>query len=56
MPNDSRQTSPLTSLDFELEIGPSSGREYPVTVVRLPAGEVRETMRLSSWEKGEMQS
>jgi formylglycine-generating enzyme required for sulfatase activity len=37
--------SPLTYLDFELEIGPGRGREYPVTVVRSPAGEARETMR-----------
>jgi len=32
-------------LDFELEIGHGSGREYPVAVIRSPAGEVRETMR-----------
>jgi len=31
-------------LDFELEIGPGSGREYPVAVVRSAAGEARETM------------
>ena len=30
-------------LDFELEIGPSQGREYPVAAVRSPAGEARET-------------
>ena len=35
----------LTYLDFELEIGLGSGREYPITVVRSPAGEARETMR-----------
>ena len=35
----------LTYLDFELEIGLGSGREYPVTVVRSPAGEARETLR-----------
>jgi hypothetical protein len=35
----------LNYLDFELEIGPGSGREYPVAVVRSPAGEARETMR-----------
>jgi hypothetical protein len=32
-------------LDFELEIGLGSGREYPVAVVNSPAGEARETMR-----------
>jgi hypothetical protein len=32
-------------LDFELEIGPGSGREYPVAVIRSPAGECREVMR-----------
>jgi hypothetical protein len=32
-------------LDFELEIGPGSGREYPVVVIRSPAGEARETRR-----------
>ncbi|MBN1890078.1 MAG: SUMF1/EgtB/PvdO family nonheme iron enzyme [Thermoflexales bacterium] len=31
-------------LDFELEISPGSGREYPVAVVRSPAGEARVTM------------
>ena len=31
-------------LDFELEIGPGQGREYPVAVLRSPAGEVRATM------------
>ena len=30
--------------DFELEIGPGLGREYPVAVIRSPAGEARETM------------
>ncbi len=35
----------LTYLDFELEIGQGEGREYPVAVVRSPAGEARETMR-----------
>ena len=34
-------------LDFELEIGPGLGREYPVAVIRSPAGEARETMTLS---------
>jgi hypothetical protein len=32
-------------LDFELEISPGRGREYPVAVVRSPAGEARGTMR-----------
>jgi len=32
-------------IDFELEIGSGSGREYPVAVIRSPAGEARETMR-----------
>jgi len=31
-------------LDFELEIGPGSEREYPVAVIRSEAGEARETM------------
>jgi formylglycine-generating enzyme required for sulfatase activity len=35
----------LTYLDFELEIGLGQGREYPVAVIRSPAGEARETMR-----------
>jgi formylglycine-generating enzyme required for sulfatase activity len=35
---------PLTYLDFDLEIGPGRGREYPVTVIRSPAGEARETV------------
>ena len=35
----------LNYLDFELEIGPGSGREYPVSVIRSPGGEARETMR-----------
>jgi len=32
-------------LDFELEVGLGTGREYPVAVIRSPAGEARETMR-----------
>jgi formylglycine-generating enzyme required for sulfatase activity len=32
-------------LDFELEISPGLGRDYPVAVIRSPAGEARETMR-----------
>jgi hypothetical protein len=35
----------LDYLDFELEIGLGTGREYPVSVVRSPAGEAHETMR-----------
>jgi hypothetical protein len=35
----------LEYLDFELEISPGRGREYPVAVVRSPAGEARGTMR-----------
>ena len=38
-------TRHLTYLDFELEIGLGSGREYPIVVVRSPAGEARETLR-----------
>jgi hypothetical protein len=32
-------------LDFELQIEPGRGRNYPVAVVSSPAGEARETMR-----------
>jgi tetratricopeptide (TPR) repeat protein len=32
-------------LDVDLEIGPGSGREYPVAVLRSPAGEARALMR-----------
>ena len=32
-------------LDFELEIGPGRGREYPISVVESPAGEARETLK-----------
>jgi formylglycine-generating enzyme required for sulfatase activity len=35
----------LSYLDFELEIGEGKGLEYPVAVLRSPAGEARETMR-----------
>ena len=35
----------LTYLDFELEIGPGEGRDYPVAVVDSPAGEAQGTMR-----------
>jgi formylglycine-generating enzyme required for sulfatase activity len=34
-----------TYLDFELDIGPSHGRDYPVTVTQAPRGEARGTMR-----------
>jgi hypothetical protein len=33
-------------LDFELEIGASEGLDYPLVVLRSPAGEARATMRL----------
>ena len=33
-------------LDFELEIGLGQGRDYPVAVLRSPAGEARATMHL----------
>jgi len=47
MRSDSSQPSArhLEYLDFELEISPGSGREYPVGVIRSPAGEARATMR-----------
>jgi len=35
----------VTYLDFELEIGPGRGREYPVAVIDSPAGEAQATMR-----------
>ena len=44
MRSDSGGTRQLSYLDFELEIGLGSGLEYPVAVVRSPAGEARETM------------
>lgn len=34
----------MNYLDFELDIGPGEGREYPLAVVRSPAGEARETL------------
>ncbi len=39
------ESGSLTYLDFEVDIGFGSGREYPVAVIRSPAGEARETMR-----------
>jgi len=35
----------MNYLDFEIEIGPGSGLDYPIAVLRSPAGETRETMR-----------
>ena len=35
----------VSYLDFEMEIAPGQGREYPVAVVKSPAGEARETMK-----------
>jgi len=35
----------INYLDFEIEISPGAGREYPVAIVRSPAGEAREVMR-----------
>jgi len=45
MQSESKGARFLAYLDFELEIGAGSGREYPVAVIRSPAGEARETMR-----------
>lgn len=44
MENESHQEIHLDYLDFEIEIGSGSGREYPIAVVRSAAGEARETM------------
>ncbi|MCI0691139.1 SUMF1/EgtB/PvdO family nonheme iron enzyme [candidate division KSB1 bacterium] len=35
----------MNYLDFEIEISPGTAREYPVAIVRSPAGEARETMK-----------
>ena len=35
---------PFQYLDFDLEIGPGQGRDYPVAVLSSPAGEARGTM------------
>jgi len=35
----------VSYLDFEVEVGPGEGGEYPVAVIHSPAGEVRATMR-----------
>jgi outer membrane protein assembly factor BamD (BamD/ComL family) len=42
----SRQTENETGnyLDFEIEIGPGQGSQYPLAVIDSPAGEVRETL------------
>jgi tetratricopeptide (TPR) repeat protein len=45
MEGDSNQAGFPSYLDFDLEIGPGRGREYPIAIVRSPAGEARETMR-----------
>jgi len=47
MPNDSSLPGvrQVKYLDFDLAIGPGSGRKYPVSVIHSPAGEARETMR-----------
>jgi len=44
MQRDDPQPGHLYYLDFELEIGEGKGREYPVAVIRSPAGDARETM------------
>jgi hypothetical protein len=38
-----QSSSELTTYDFEVEIGIGKGLEYPVAVIRSPAGEVHET-------------
>ena len=38
------EASESAYLDFELEIGPGQGREYPVTVLRSPSGEAHGTL------------
>lgn len=35
------ESTESTYLDFEVEIGPGQGREYPVSVLRAPSGEAR---------------
>ncbi|MEZ4864593.1 MAG: SUMF1/EgtB/PvdO family nonheme iron enzyme [Caldilineaceae bacterium] len=42
---------PLDYLDFELEIGQLTGQEYPLTLLRSPAGEARATLL---WPLGEL--
>lgn len=36
--------NPSNYLDFEIEIGPGAGRDYPVSVIQSPAGTAIETM------------
>ncbi|MFZ4656936.1 MAG: SUMF1/EgtB/PvdO family nonheme iron enzyme [Caldilineaceae bacterium] len=43
--------SNLDYLDFELEIGQPTGQNYPLTVLRSPAGEARATL---AWPLGEL--
>ncbi len=50
--SDSPNVRQLSYLDFELEIGLGQGREYPVAVLRSPAGEAREVMRFPFDELG----
>lgn len=47
MQNDSNwlDGADMAYLDFEVEISAGIGRDYPVAVVRSPAGEAQETMR-----------
>lgn len=45
MQSDSNQAGHSNCLDFDLEIGLGSGREYPVAVVRSPAGEAHAVMQ-----------
>ena len=42
----------VSYLDFELDIGPGRGREYPVAVTNSPAGEAQTTMRFPFDESG----
>lgn len=44
MQDDSRRRTHSAYLDFELEVGIGTGREYPVAVLDSPAGEARTTM------------
>ena len=46
---------PLEYLEFELEIGSGSGREYPVAIIRSPAGETRATMTFP-WDEPELEN
>jgi len=42
-------------LDFELELGVGSGREYPVAVVHSAAGEAHETMHFPCTRSSEQE-